>query len=70
MSEEDWAPEKRDLKKQLTVQLESCGLRIRSAASCSSDPKCAELAREYRKIEEFLKMLDPKENKDAKRTGD
>ncbi len=66
MSEEDWAPEKRELKKLLTIQLESCAIRIRSAAGCSSDPKCAELAREYRKIEEFLKMLEG--DKNAKRS--
>ena len=66
MSEEDWAPEKRRLKEDLKMQLENCTQRIRSAASCSTDPKCTERAREYRKIEEFIKMLEG--DKNAKRT--
>jgi len=68
ITREEWetSADTHKLKRDLTGQLEAAQMRLVAAAGCSSDPKCSELAREIRKIQEFMKMLSP-EKKHAER---
>lgn len=64
----DWLDhdDTRLLKKDLEEKKHNVVQRLIGAAGSSSDPKCAELAREYRTLDSFIKELSGDRN--AKRT--